>query len=112
MPAAPALGWGHRRRSRRRRTGAFELAPSWLHLHQLPWQASQIENQRHGCAAEAMAAGSDEPKCKDVEAGSGGSGGGGSGGSSPPRMQRELSRAHFWEEDVFPQLPEAPQDCK
>ena len=56
-----------------------------------------------------MAAGSDEPKCKDVEAGSGG---GGSGGGTPPPLQRQFSRAHFWEEDVFPQLPEAPGECK
>jgi hypothetical protein len=60
-----------------------------------------------------MAAGSDEPKVKDVEAGMGSSSGGGSpNGSSHPAPRREQSRAHFWEEDVFPQLPEAPDQCK
>ena len=57
-----------------------------------------------------MASVTDEPKHKDLE---GGSGDGGSGSSSPPPLPRQQSsRVHVWEEDVFPELPEAPGQCK
>lgn len=55
-----------------------------------------------------MGQAADEPKPEDLEAGSCPHAANG----AAPSMHRTKSTLHFWEEDVFPELHVAPDECK